>query len=118
VQWKEKACDGPDQCIPVGEIEIKIMQASKTCMPRRRRSSGTHPEPYWNYLDKTAISARKTPTITASSWKTPSSKTSQRHENRIQEGATGAGFGNLQADGKRRAELGLFRRLYATASTK
>ena len=53
VQWKQKACDGPDQCIPVGEITIKIMRAVKALYARE---GGVHPEPilnlYWDYLDR------------------------------------------------------------------
>jgi len=53
VQWKQKACDGPDQCIPVGEITIKIMDAVKKLYAKE---GGVHTEPilnlYWDYLDK------------------------------------------------------------------
>jgi len=62
VQWKQKACDGPDQCIPVGEITIKIMDAVKKLYAKE---GGILTEPIlnlqWDYLDdKGHFSAMKT----------------------------------------------------------
>jgi len=104
VQWKQKACDGPDQCIPVGEIEIKIMQAVKDLYARE---GGVQPEPilnlYWDYLDKDGhFSATKTAQRingvfledTVIEDKTKGTQTLYK------KGQLVPGFGNLQADGK------------------
>jgi len=52
VQWKYKAAEAPGDAIPVGEIEIKIMNAVKKLYAKE---SGACPEPivnlYWDYLN-------------------------------------------------------------------
>lgn len=52
VQWKYKACDGPGDSIPVGEIEIKIMAEIKALYAKE---GGAFPDPIlnlkWDYTD-------------------------------------------------------------------
>jgi len=104
VQWKEKACDGPDQCIPVGEIEIKIMQAVKDLYAKE---GGVHPEPilnlYWNYLDKDGhFSATKTAQRINGVFLEDTIIEDKAKGTKIEfkKGQLVPGFGNLQADGK------------------
>ena len=104
VQWKEKACDGPDQCTPVGEIEIKIMQAVKDLYAKE---GGVHPEPilnlYWDYLDKNGhFSATKTAQRINGVFLEDTVIEDKAKGTKIEfkKGQLVPGFGNLQADGK------------------